>query len=155
MTFEAVPPGQQPTSITPSASSFGSEKASVSNQASKGMMVNCARQPIRMSVGRLSTILKSFGESVSPIPNMMTPSIGLMVFVSIQMNEAGMNKATAATKSTNKPIHCAIKSQTFLMLSVVCCLLSVVRRPLSVVRCPLSVVCCLSKSALPIPPLLV
>ena len=115
MTFDAVPPGQQPTSITPNANSLGSENAHDNKKANRGITVNCARQPIRISFGRLSTILKSCGESVSPMPNMIKPSIGLMAHVSIQTNDAGTISDKAATNSTIRPIHFAIKSQTFFM----------------------------------------
>ena len=63
---------------------------------------------MRMSLGRLKTTLKSWGESVKPIPNIITPSIGLMVQVSIQINEAGTNNETAPTANTIIPIHRAM-----------------------------------------------
>ena len=99
--------------MTPNANSLGSENAHVRSQANNGMTVNCARQPMRISLGRLNTILKSFGESVSPIPNMITPNIGLMVHVSIHEKDAGTINANAATNSTINPIHLAIKSHIF------------------------------------------
>jgi hypothetical protein len=115
MTFEAVPPGQQPTNITPIANSLGKANAWVSTHASNGMTVNCVRQPIRISFGLLSTILKSWGEIVIPMPNMMTPSNGLIAFVSIHRKDDGTKKDKVATARTNNPIHFAIKSHISLM----------------------------------------
>ena len=45
MTLELVPPGHEPTRITPTASSGGSWNTIVSRNASTGMMTNCARMP--------------------------------------------------------------------------------------------------------------
>ena len=73
MTFDAVPPGQQPTSTTPSVSASSSPKSRARHQASAGMMVNCAAQPRAMSRGRLKTILKSSSLVAIPMPNMTTP----------------------------------------------------------------------------------
>ena len=113
MTLDAVPPGQQPTRMTPNANSFGSAKAHTSNHANRGMIVNCAKQPMRISNGLRSTIRKSDGERVSPMPNMMTPSMGLMTGVSIHTKEAGFSSDTAAANNTNTPIHRAMKSHIF------------------------------------------
>lgn len=112
MTFDAVPPGQQPTRMTPIANSCGSAKTCVSPHANNGMTVNCVRQPMSISVGRRSMSLKSFAVSVSPMPNMMMPNIGLITHVPIHTSEAGNIKLNAATASTNTPIQWAIKSQT-------------------------------------------
>ena len=40
ITFEAVPPGQQPTSIIPSARSVFKRKTTANNQAARGITVN-------------------------------------------------------------------------------------------------------------------
>lgn len=47
---------------------------------------------------------------MSPMPNMMTPNMGLMAQVSIQENDAGTRSANAATSSTMTPIQRAMKS---------------------------------------------
>ena len=84
--------------------------------ANSGMTVNWVRQPMSISLGRLSTTLKSAGESVSPIPNMMAPSMGLMAHVSIHTNDAGTVSDNAATTSTITPIQRAMKSHNFFIL---------------------------------------
>ena len=113
MTLEAVPPGQQPTKITPNANSLGRENAHASPHARSGMTVNWARQPMKISFGLLSTIRKSLDDSVRPIPNIMTPRRGLMAQVLIQTKEAGFSVDMIATIRTIAPIHRAIKLQIF------------------------------------------
>ena len=78
ITFDAVPPGQQPTNITPTAISWGKLKIFVSKNANNGIMVNWAMQPIMTFFGRENTILKSLGFNVMPIHNIMMPNIQLM-----------------------------------------------------------------------------
>ena len=87
------------------ASSWGRANAHVSASASSGMTVNWVRQPTRMSLGRVSTTLKSWGESVRPMPNMMAPSMGLIAHVSIHANDAGTSSATMATSRTRTSIR--------------------------------------------------
>ena len=74
MTLELVPPGHEPTSITPTASSGGSWNTTVSRNASTGMMTNCARTPVTTALGLVNTTLKSASLSVMPMPNITTPS---------------------------------------------------------------------------------
>ena len=73
MTLEEVPPGAQPTRMTPAASPGSSRKASARTQASVGMMANWATTPTRTGSGRLTTSAKSGGVRVRPMPNMMMP----------------------------------------------------------------------------------
>ena len=73
ITLLAVPPGQQPTRITPSASSVGSFKIIQRVQAISGMIVYCDTNPISTSFGLENTTLKSSIRIVSPIPNIATP----------------------------------------------------------------------------------
>ena len=73
MTFEEVPPGQQPTRITPAAISGGSERALQRSHAVTGMMTNCPMTPMRTSSGRLNTSEKSPGFRVRPMPNITIP----------------------------------------------------------------------------------
>lgn len=113
MTFEAVPPGQQPTSMTPNARSAGRPNNFASNHASKGITVNCARQPVSTSFGRLNTTRKSDGLSVKPMPNMINPSIGLMTHVPTLDRQDGKNNENNANSKTSAPIQRAIKSHTF------------------------------------------
>ena len=88
-----------------------SNQTLVRPHANNGMTVNCVRQPMRISFGRLSTILKSFAESVNPMPNIMMPNMGLITHVPIHASEEGTIRLSAATISTITPIHLAIKSQ--------------------------------------------
>ncbi len=62
--------------------------------------MNCVNSPMMMSFGRISTGLKSLGLSVNPIPNITTPSIGVMLDVLIQSKERGISSANAVTNST-------------------------------------------------------
>ena len=96
MTLEAVPPGQQPTSTTPSAKSGGKLNIRVSSQAVPGMMVNCAMLPIITSLGRVNTTLKSSGLSVSPMPNITSPSKGLIAVGFTQLKVEGLNSERPA-----------------------------------------------------------
>lgn len=75
--MEEVPPGQVPTRITPMDSSGDRPNSLVSPNASSGITVNWAMQPMITSFGRLNTTLKSPGFSVRPMPNITTPSRGL------------------------------------------------------------------------------
>ena len=68
------------------------------------MMVNCATQPMMTSFGRLKTILKSSNLSAMPMPNMMTPSSGLMTVGLMPLNALGTTSATTAAASTSTPI---------------------------------------------------
>ena len=97
MTLDAVPPGQHPTRITPIASSVGNENNLQSSHARNGMIVNCAKHPVMMSLGRVKTSLKSAGFSVSPIPNITIPKRGLIALVLIQMQDDGTKRARAET----------------------------------------------------------
>ena len=51
ITFDAVPPGQHPTRIIPKAMSLFTLKAIAKNHAIKGIIVNCAKDPIKTSLG--------------------------------------------------------------------------------------------------------
>src|SRR5690606_2876247 len=76
MTFDAVPPGQQPTKITPTATSGGSASTVANTQASAGIIMNCPKTPINTVMGRRNTSAKSALDKVSPIPNIISPSKG-------------------------------------------------------------------------------
>ena len=104
MTFEAVPPGQHPTRITPMASAGSSLNIRVNASASSGITVNCARQPTSTSLGRLKTTRKSAALSVRPMPNMMTPSSGLMSRGFRWPSASGNVSAATAASSTSTPM---------------------------------------------------
>ena len=74
MTFDAVPPGQQATRMSPSASPVSKPKARASDQPISGMMANWAITPNPMSFGARITPAKSLKRRVSPMPSMITPS---------------------------------------------------------------------------------
>lgn len=74
MTLELVPPGHEPTRITPTASSGGSWNTIVSRNASTGMITNCARMPTMTAFGFVNTTLKSASLRVMPMPNITMPS---------------------------------------------------------------------------------
>lgn len=78
MTFEEVPPGAQPTRMTPVASAASRPKPRASSQASSGIMTNWATTPARTGRGRRTTRTKSDGVRVRPIPNIMTPRAQLV-----------------------------------------------------------------------------
>src|SRR5690606_27266669 len=71
MTLDDVPPGQQPTRITPAATSGGIGMMRVSNTAKKGMMRNWPSKPSAKSKRHLTTTRKSTIDKGRPIPNMM------------------------------------------------------------------------------------
>ena len=81
MTLEDVPPGQQPTSMTPTASSVGSWKTRQSTHAMSGMMMNCDRIPVITAFGLVNTTLKSESLSVMPMPNITMPRSGFTQLV--------------------------------------------------------------------------
>lgn len=76
MTFDAVPLGQHPTKITPTATSFGKSNPIANANASNGIMIKCPATPSATSFGRRKTSLKSDADSVSPMPNMTIPNNG-------------------------------------------------------------------------------
>ncbi len=78
MTFDAVPPGHAPTMITPMASSSSRRNAFASPNASSGITMNCAASPHATARFMRSTRTKSSGSSVAPMPNMTSPSSGVM-----------------------------------------------------------------------------
>jgi hypothetical protein len=73
MTFDAVPPGQHETMMSPTANGAGRLKRYPNPQPSNGMTVNCRAAPVNTHFGDLKINLKSSGFNVMPIPNMMTP----------------------------------------------------------------------------------
>ena len=73
MTLELVPPGHEPTRITPTASSAGSWNANASTNANTGMMTNWDRMPTMTAFGFVNTTLKSDSLRVMPMPNITMP----------------------------------------------------------------------------------
>ena len=64
-----------------------------------------------MSRGLVRTILKSTGARVSPIPNMIRPSIGLIAKVGMLERKSGKARERIAQARTMKPIWRVMKSQ--------------------------------------------
>lgn len=64
----------------------------------------------------------SDGLSVSPIPNITIPNIGVIADVLIHVNDAGKERATAVTAITTivicAAIHAAIVSILFLIINI-------------------------------------
>ena len=76
ITFEAVPPAQQPTTIKPAASSAGKAIILAIIKAANGIIVNCRTTPIAMALGEVNTRLKSAALKVRPIKNIINDSKG-------------------------------------------------------------------------------
>ena len=77
ITLEEVPPGQVPTSTTPTVRAGSRWKALDSRKARPGMTKYWAQTPKKMFLGCFSTRAKSWRLVVIPMPNMMIPSITL------------------------------------------------------------------------------
>src|SRR5699024_4918815 len=78
ITLEEVPPGQHPTKITPIAISLGKLNRKTRETAMIGIATNCATATTKILNGAFNTFLKSCVVSVSPIPNMIIMSNGLI-----------------------------------------------------------------------------
>lgn len=110
MTLLAVPPGQHPTRITPSARSVGSCISLHKPHATTGMIVYCATNPITISLGLEKTRLKSSILMVSPMPNMATPK-KVEVYLVVHANPSCQKNAI-----TEKQIM-IIQQISFLLIS--------------------------------------
>ena len=110
MTLLAVPPGQVPTRTTPARSPASRPKILPSANARRGIMVNWAAHPSRMSRGRLKTDIKSSIFKVRPMPNITIISNVLIHDVCTHMQLPGTNSASAATTSTITAIYFPIRS---------------------------------------------
>ena len=71
MTFEATPPGQEPISTIPAATSGLFVKIMASPLPTKGITENCRAIPMRTARGIVKTRRKSAMVNCVPIPNMM------------------------------------------------------------------------------------
>ena len=97
-TFDAVPPGQHATIITPTARSGGNRINVATNHPTAGMMVNCATNPIPTALGIRKTALNAPVSNVTPIPNMMNANAQVIHDPENQMNPSG--HANAAPQNT-------------------------------------------------------
>lgn len=100
MTFEAVPPGTEPSMSRPTASIGLSPKTLATMTAPSGMITNCATTPTSTGVGRRAISLKSGMVKVRPMPNMMIMRKYVMYCFSGR-NGAGAAKAMAAPMRIN------------------------------------------------------
>src|SRR5699024_7172634 len=99
MTLEAVPPGQQPTRMTPSAISGGNASNFANANAKSGIMENCKTTPAITLFGCFEICLKSSKVSVIPIPNIIIPS-KIEIAGAIQIKAFGAINARNANNNT-------------------------------------------------------
>src|SRR5690625_2281656 len=78
MTFEDVPPGAQPTKITPIANSAGNWKMNTNATAMAGIITYWATTPSKIGSGRFTTKAKSGTVKVIPMANIIMPSATLV-----------------------------------------------------------------------------
>ena len=120
ITLEAVPPGQVPTSTTPTVRAGSRLKARESRYARKGMMAYWATAPKNTSRGRCRIRRKSFSSMVVPMPNIMIPSIMLKSenpanFPRTQVKAGGQVMPPIKNKMITTPKYLPISSQNFFM----------------------------------------
>ena len=118
ITLLAVPPGQQPTRITPSASSVGSFKIIQRVQAISGMIVYCDTNPITTSFGLENTTLKSSIRIVSPIPNIATPR-NTEVYLVVHAKPSRQKKASTENAMMITPMYLVKKELIFPILCMI------------------------------------
>ena len=96
ITLDANPLGEQPTKITPAATSGGRLKAQVSPTPTNGIIVNWQIIPTKTPFGIFITPTKSFILMAVPIPNIINMSKGTISFFKlnhpISVNKAGQYK---------------------------------------------------------------
>ena len=107
MTFDAVPPGQQETSISPTANGVGRSKRYPRLQPSVGITVYCSSTPGSTRPRSRPTRRKSSKPSVIPMLSMMTPSPIVIRGPLNQVNSVGRMTAripAASTQSGNADV---------------------------------------------------
>ena len=117
ITLLAVPPGQQPTSITPSAKSGSNLNTTASSQAKTGMMVYCARHPSNISLGLVNIFLKSEVLMVVPIPNMAMPRSRAVCF-KIHLKYSGLKNAITENTIIRIQIYFVMKLLTLFKILI-------------------------------------
>ena len=88
ITLLEVPPGLDPTKITPIAISGGKLNKNTSDTAMIGITKYCESANTITLIGCLKISLKSSIDKVSPIVNIMTPS-KIVMYGAIQINKFG------------------------------------------------------------------
>ena len=99
-TFEAVPPGQQATRISPTASGGSRPSTVATDQPAAGMIRNCATNPVTMASGRVATRVKSPTDSVIPMPSMITARAATIALPRNQAKKLGSANASPHAAST-------------------------------------------------------
>ena len=112
MMFEDTPPGQHPTSISPTPTSRGRPSTRTSVHAMSGMKVNCASAPTTMSSGRDARMRKSSLLSVIPIVSMITPRTAVCVYPRTHPNTPGAKYVPTATAAMKIGVHFASHAET-------------------------------------------
>ena len=78
ITFEAVPPGLQPTRTIPVISGAGRLNNFEMKKAENGIMKYWRKTPVNITFGDMNTFLKSDNVRVIPIPNITTVRSGMI-----------------------------------------------------------------------------
>ena len=102
--FEAVPPGEQPTRVSP-RNRFGVRlNVLAERSAPRGMAENWVSTPNATMAGSEATLLKSDVVSVMPIPTMINPNAKVIVLgeEENQVREAGRTTPRTAEERTQK-----------------------------------------------------
>ena len=76
--LEAVPPGQAPSTHSPTEKSRGNASAREMKKARAGMIVNWRANPAKIRRGVANTREISAKEMVTPMPSMVTASAGVI-----------------------------------------------------------------------------
>ena len=113
-TFDAVPPGQQATRISPTAKGVSSPRAVATPKPANGMMRNWPKNPATTAPGRDATRRKSSIESVSPIPSMITARPTTIMSPRNQVNSPGCTSASPQATSTHAGNALASESRSFI-----------------------------------------
>ena len=102
--------------MTPTVNASSRPNNRANAQAVTGMMVNCATQPMAMSLGRLNTTLKSSSLVASPMPNMTTPNKTLISVPGTKNADAAICKtlprcqnSVISAKEANSRPPCSFK----------------------------------------------
>jgi hypothetical protein len=100
--LDAVPPGQQATSTTPTAKLLGKLKALDARNPKRGITVYCSKQPRDTSLYRYRACRTSSKVSVRPIPSIVVLKPNTNGVPLNQLNSRGFQSATEQAKTTHK-----------------------------------------------------
>ena len=90
MTFEAVPPGQEPKIIKPSAISLGKLKRLTIIKERRGMIEYWRRTVVKIHLGSLRILLNSSILIVTPIPSITKPKRYGIVYPKFEKNSVNI-----------------------------------------------------------------